>query len=178
MNSNFGHLYVKQAQIMRFSLILFMLETDKETEHEKSIFNKKYKILTDLLGIWLLILDHDRFYIEFHSIQSVGFASVPMNFPGLSCHWTCWEPPNSKSDPRNFELDPPILRKSMKNINMSISADPIFCKWRLFPGNNIITDQKHWKNHCRFSGNDFFNVLKFTPFTWIVKYRFITILTV
>ena len=73
----------------------------------------------------------------------------------------CWEPNNSGYNPRNFKTNSPILRNSMKIIDTSILEDPIFCKWRLFPGNNIITDQKHWKNHCRFSGNDFFNVLKF-----------------
>ena len=81
----------------------------------------------------------------------------------------CWEPNNSGYYPRDFKKNPPILRNSMKIIDMSILENPIFCKWRLFPGNNIITDQKHWKNHCRFSGNDFFNVLKFTPFTFLSK---------
>lgn len=104
--SNCGYLYVKQPQIMRFSSILFILETDKESEHEKSIFNQKYTILMDLGGICLLILDHDRFYIEFHSIQYVQFAWVVYVLPGLIWHWTRWEPPNSKIDPRNFDFDP------------------------------------------------------------------------
>jgi len=77
----------------------------------------------------------------------------------------CWEPNNSGYYPRNFKTNPPILRNSMKIIDISILENPIFCKWRLFPDNNIMTNQKHWKNHCRFSGNDFFNVLKVTPFT-------------
>ena len=88
----------------------------------------------------------------------------------------CWETNNSGYYPRNFKTNPPILRNSMKIIDVSILENPIFCKWRLFPGNDIITDQKHWKNHCRFSGNDFFNVLKFTPFTSEPKYWLITIL--
>ena len=33
----------------------------------------------------------------------------------------------------------------MKIIDVSILENPIFCKWRLIPGNNILTDQKHWK---------------------------------
>ena len=88
----------------------------------------------------------------------------------------CWEPNNSGYHPRNSKTNPPILRNSMKIIDVSILENPIFCKWRLFPGNDILTDQKHWKNHCRFSGNDFFNVLKFTPFTSEPKYWLITIL--
>ena len=54
-----------------------MFETDKESEHEKSIFNQKYNILMDLGGICLLIWDHDRFYIEFHSIQSCDLKRPP-----------------------------------------------------------------------------------------------------
>ena len=87
-------------------------------------------------------------------------CSLMLIGPGI-----CWEPNNSGYYPRDFKKNPPILRNSMKIIDISILENPIFCKWRLFPGNDIITDQKHWKNHCRFSGNDFFNVLKFTPFT-------------
>ena len=36
-------LYV-QPKIIRFSLFLFMLETDTESEHEKIIFNRNYTI--------------------------------------------------------------------------------------------------------------------------------------
>ena len=53
----------------------------------------------------------------------------------------------------------------MKIIDIPILQDPIFCKWRLFPGNNIKTDQKHWKNHCRLAAMIFFNALKFITIT-------------
>ena len=59
---------------------------------------------------------------------------------------TCWEPNNSGYYPRNFKTNPPILRNSMKIIDISILENPVFCEWRLFPGNNILTDQKHWKS--------------------------------
>ena len=76
MISNCGYLYLKQPQIMRFLSILFILETDKKSKHEKSIFTQKYNILMDLGGSFLLTLDHDRFYTEFHSIQYVQFSWV------------------------------------------------------------------------------------------------------
>ena len=47
----------------------------------------------------------------------------------------CWEPHNSGYYPRNFKTNPPILRNSMKIIDVSILENPIFCKWRLIPGN-------------------------------------------
>ena len=83
----------------------------------------------------------------------------------------CWEPQNSSFYPRNFKKNPPISRNTMKIINIPFSENPIFWEWRLFPGNDIITDQKYWKNHCRFSGNDLFNILKYTPFTLFAKYH-------
>ena len=89
-----------------------------------------------------------------------------------------WEPNNSGYYSRNFKKNPSILRNSMTIIDISILENPIFYKWRLFPGNDIITDQKHWKNHCRFSGNDFFNVLNFKAIHVEPKYRLITILTI
>ena len=149
--SNCGYLYIKQPQIMRFSLILFILETDKKSEHEKYIFTQKYNILMDLGGSFLLILDHDRFYIEFHSIQYVQFAWVVYNFPGLIWHWTRWEPTNSKIDPSNFDLVSPILRKSIKSVQVSISEDFRGSRYWRFPCNNIMSDQKYWKNHFHFS---------------------------
>ena len=178
MISNCGYLYLEQPQIMRFLSILFILETDKKSEHEKSIFTQKYNILMDLGGSFLLILDHDRFYTEFHSIQYVQFSWVVYHFPGLIWHWTRWEPPNSKIDPRNFDLVPPILRKSMKSVRVSISEDFRGSRYWRFPCNNIMNDQKHWKNHFHFSEKDFFNVLKFHPIHVRSKNRFITILTV
>ena len=33
----------------------------------------------------------------------------------------------------------------MKIIDVSILENPIVCKWRSFPGDNILTDPKHWK---------------------------------
>ena len=44
----------KQHKIIRFSLFLFMLETDTELEHEKIIFNQNYNIFMYLLRVYLL----------------------------------------------------------------------------------------------------------------------------
>ena len=75
-------------------------------------------------------------------------CSLMLIGPGI-----CWEPNNSGYYPRDFKKNPPILRNSMKIIDISILENPIFCKWRLFPGNDIITDQKHWKNLKPFTSN-------------------------
>ena len=57
--------------------------------------------------------------------------------------------------------NPSISRNTMKIINIPFSQNPIFCKWRLFPGNDIITDQ------C----------FKIYPIHVFIENRFITILS-
>ena len=48
----------KQPKIIRFSLFLFMLETETESGHEKIIFNRNYNIF-----VYLLCVSLDRIVI-------------------------------------------------------------------------------------------------------------------
>ena len=45
-------MYTKQPNIIKFSLFLFMFETDTESEHEKIIFKQNYNIFMLLTRVY------------------------------------------------------------------------------------------------------------------------------
>ena len=157
------YLHIKRSKIMTFSSFLFRLAPDSESWHEKIIFNQNLNVLRHLACVCGSRIVINRFCVEFHSIQLMRFPCLSHGFPGFLRPGTCWEPNNSEIDPRNSIFSPPNSRNSMKIITMSISEDPILCKWRLFPGNNILMDQKHWKNHVRLRRTWFFQCFKIYP---------------
>lgn len=148
---------------MVFSSFLFRLAPDSESWHEKIIFNHNLNVLRHLVCVCEFRIVINRFCVEFHSIQLMWFPYLSHDFPGLLSPGICWEPTNSEIDPRNSIFSTPISKKSMKIITISISEGLILCKWRLFPGNNILMDQKHWKNHVRLRRTWFFQCFKFYP---------------
>ena len=96
----------KQPKIIRFSLFLFMFETDTGLEHEKIIFHQNYNIFMYLLRVCLDRIVISRFCIYFHSIQLIRLNELSNNLPGLIGPGFCWEPTNSGFDPGNWKIIP------------------------------------------------------------------------
>ena len=87
--------------------------------------------------------DHDRFHVEFHSIQTLFWSLIAPDHRGSPQYlsWSdCWEPSNSKIRPTDSKLVPPISRNSMKSTSMSISyvprSDIVLSKLRISPNDS------------------------------------------